>query len=184
MAPGALTPPDPALTDGVILLRPVTMADVDQIFAACQDERLQRYIPVPRPYERADAEGYVIRAERQWTSGDKAAFAIVEPGDPTRLIGVISLSIAAGVGNCGYWVVPDERGRGVARRALALVSDWAFATLGLAVVLLEINEHNTASATVARAVGYHQAGRLDVNTDTGKRGGLIFSRLISDVPPG
>jgi RimJ/RimL family protein N-acetyltransferase len=56
-------------------------------------------------------------------------------------------------------------------------------TLELAVILLEINEHNTASMEVAQAVGYHKAGRIDVNTETGKRGGLIFSRLIAEEGP-
>jgi RimJ/RimL family protein N-acetyltransferase len=183
MPSSSLHPPDPPLSDGVVLLRPVDEDDVDQICSACQDERLQRFIPVPRPYTRRDAEDYVARAQRQWTSGEKAAFAVTDPEHPATLLGVISLSIAGGTGNSGYWMAPGWRGRGMARRALGLITDWAFSTLELAVILLEINEHNTASMEVARAVGYHQAGRIDVNTETGKRGGLIFSRLISDVPP-
>jgi RimJ/RimL family protein N-acetyltransferase len=168
------------LADDVVLLRPVEVADIDQITEACQDERVQRFIPVPRPYARADAEHYVERAHRQWASGEKAAFAIVDPADPARLFGVISLSIAGSTGNAGYWVAEAARGKGVARRALRLVADWAFRELQLAVVLLEIHETNTASMEVARAAGFHRAGRLDVNTETGKRGGLIFSRLITD----
>jgi RimJ/RimL family protein N-acetyltransferase len=179
----SLTPPDPPLTDGVVLLRPVGDADVDQIYDACQDERLQRFIPVPRPYERTDAEAYVERAHRQWASGEKAAFVIVEPPDTMLLLGVISISIAGGMGNCGYWVTAEARGRGLARRALHLVTDWAFGTLQLAVVLLEINEANEASMEVAQAAGYHRSGRIDVNTETGKRGGLIYTQLISDRQP-
>jgi RimJ/RimL family protein N-acetyltransferase len=94
----------------------------------------------------------------------------------------MSLSIVDATGNCGYWIAPAQRGRGLARRALTLVTEWAFSSLQLAVILLEINEHNGASMAVARAVGYHQAGRIDVNTVTGKRGGLIFARLVSDRP--
>ena len=184
MASAALVPPEPPLADAVIRLRPVDRTDIDQITAACQDERIQRFIPVPRPYASSDADAYVARAERQWASGEKAAFTITEVDDPTVVLGVISLSIVDATGNCGYWIAPDQRGRGLARRALGLVTDWAFSTLQLAVVLLEINEHNTSSIEVARAVGYHQAGRIDVNTVTGKRGGLIFSRLVSDVPLG
>ena len=65
-----------------------------------------------------------------------------------------------------------------------LVTDWAFASLELSVILLEINEQNPASMAVARSAGYHEAGRLDVNTETGVRGNLIFSRLVADTPPG
>jgi RimJ/RimL family protein N-acetyltransferase len=184
MSPVALEPPDPPLADAVIALRPVDRADIDQITAACQDERIQRFIPVPRPYTPADAADYVARAERQWASGEKAAFTITDVGDPTAVLGVISLSLVDATGNCGYWIAPDQRGRGVARRALSLVTDCAIAAHQHAVILLEINEHTPASREVARAVGDHQAGRIDVNTVTGKRGGLIFSRLVSDVPIG
>jgi RimJ/RimL family protein N-acetyltransferase len=166
-----------------VLLRPVEDGDIDQIAAACQDEGIQRFIPVPRPYARSDAAEYVARAHRQWASGEKAAFAIVDPEDPDRLLGVLSLSIAGTTGNAGYWVAPDARRRGAARRALTLVARWAFDELELAVILLEIHETNTASMAVARAAGFHQAGRLDVNTEMGKRGGLIFSRLITDPAP-
>jgi RimJ/RimL family protein N-acetyltransferase len=184
MSPVPLAPPDPPLTDGAVQLRPVERADVDQITDACQDEQIQRFIPVPRPYTSADAVQYVERAERQWAAGEKAAFTIAEVDDSSVVLGVISLSLVEATGNCGYWIAPDQRGRGLARRALSLVTGWGFASLQLAVILLEINEHNAASMAVARSVGYHQAGRIDVNTVTGKRGGLIFARLVSDRPTG
>ena len=45
-----LPEPDPPLSDGVVTLRTFGPDDADQIFAACQDPIIQRYIPVPRPY--------------------------------------------------------------------------------------------------------------------------------------
>lgn len=181
MGVGALESPDPPLSDDVIRLRPLVEQDIGPIAAACQDERIQRFIPVPRPYHRADAAAYVARTAREWVEGTKAAFAIVAVDDPTgELLGVINLAIAGSAGNSGYWVAPGCRGLGLARRALELVTSWAFATLGLGVVILEIREENTSSISVAEAAGFHRAGRLDVNTATGKRGGLIFSRLAAD----
>jgi RimJ/RimL family protein N-acetyltransferase len=171
------------LTDGVVRLRAVEARDIEQIHAAAQDDELHRFIAVPQPYRRRDAEEYVARTRRQWASGEKAAFAVVGTDDDGTLLGVISLSIVGQTGNCGYWVAPEARGQGIARRALTLVTDWAFSTLGLAVVLLEINEQNPASMAVARHAGYHQAGRLDVNTQTGVQGNLIYSRLVADPPP-
>ena len=176
-----LVPPDPALTDGVVSLRPFGEADIEQILAACRDEEIQRFLPIPRPYERSDAEAYVARTKRQWAEGWKAAFAIVPAEDPERVLGAINLAIAESVANSGYWVAPDARGLGVATRALHLLSTWAMETVGLGVILLEIRPENEASIAVARAAGFHEAGRLDVNIETGKTGGLIFSRLASDL---
>jgi RimJ/RimL family protein N-acetyltransferase len=169
------------LDDGTIRLRPLESADADAITAACQDERLQRYIPVPRPYRREDAVAYITRARDLTAKGRKAVFAIVAVDDPTQLLGVISLTVAGRCGNAAYWVVPAGRGSGAARRALALVTEWAFAELMLAVILLEIHETNAASMAVAAACSYHRAGRIDSHVGEGHA--LLFSRLVSDPRP-
>jgi RimJ/RimL family protein N-acetyltransferase len=173
------------LTDGVVLLRRPTEADVEQITAACQDERLQRYLPVPRPYGLADAEAYVVASRRAWEDGRKAAFAIVDPADPTHLWGMISMSIAGSCGNCGYWTVPAVRGWGVARRALVLLCDWGFAERGLAIVLAEINTENESSARVARGAGFHRSHEIPVEpgSPTGETERILYLRLVSDPPP-
>ncbi len=183
LAMTALTsePPTLLLTDGEVALRPIAIGDVDQITTACQDERLQRYIPVPRPYHRAHAETYVDLARRSWGTGRKAVFSVVEPGDHARLLGVISLTVAGRCGNAAYWTCVDARGRGVGRHALRLLADWAFDELDLAVILLEIHETNRASIAVALANGFHRSGRVDIDTDEGVRSALLYSRLASDT---
>ena len=174
-----------ALTDGIVLLRPPTDADIDQITVACQDPRLQQFLPVPRPYERADAEAYVAASRRSWAEGRKAVFAIADPADPARVWGVISMSVAGSCGNCGYWTVPAMRGRGVARRALALLCEWAFSVRGLAIVLAEINPENESSAEVARAAGFHRSHEIPVDrsSPTGETERVLYLRLVSDPPP-
>jgi RimJ/RimL family protein N-acetyltransferase len=176
-------PPDVVLRDDVVTLRPIARADVDQITAACQDERLQRFIPVPRPYSRTDAEAYVDLSTRLWPTDRKAVFSIVDPADDTHLMGVISLTLAGSCGNAAYWVVPDARGRGVARHALDLLARWAFDERGLAVMLLEIRDANEASKVVADACGFHHSGSVDVPTDHGIQSALLYVRLASDLPP-
>ena len=64
--------PTPPLDDGVVRLRVWDDADIDQVTAACQDAVLQRFIPIPHPYGRGDAERYVARTRRQWATGEKA----------------------------------------------------------------------------------------------------------------
>lgn len=184
-------PPTLLLTDGVVTLRVISEADVDQITEACQDERLQRYIPVPRPYLRTHAEEYVATAQRLTVAGRKQVMAVVEPSDPARLLGVISLTIAGRCGNAAYWICPDARGRGAARRALTLLAGWAFGSpLDLAVILLEIHDTNSASATVATAAGFHRSGSVEVpahglaeDGPGGTRTADLYSRLASDPQP-
>jgi RimJ/RimL family protein N-acetyltransferase len=175
-----LTPPNPALTDGTITLRLWDPADIEQVTEACQDPDIQRFLPVPRPYRRIDALAYVERTHRQWWEGSKAAFAIVPADRPAEVLGAINLAVAGSTGNAAYWVAPGARGRSVAASALGLLTRWAFEVVGLAVIILEIDPTNMASQGVARAAGYHEAGHLDVNTATGERDHLIWSRLAFD----
>ena len=177
-----LAVPGVALDDGVVRLRVFDEADVEQITVACQDETLQRFIPIPYPYEPIDAERYVARTKRQWASGEKAAFAVVGPEDPTVLLGAVNLAVPGSTGTAAYWVVSSVRGLGVASRALRLLSNWAFDVLGLGVILLEIDPANEASKAVARSVGYHECGKLALGTGTRADTvtHLLYARLAAD----
>lgn len=183
--PGDASTTDVRLTDGVVLLRAPTEADVDQIHAACQDARLQRFLPVPRPYRREDAEAYVVASRRAWDAGRKAVFAVVDPTDPEHLWGMVSMSIAGPSGSCGYWTVPAVRGWGVARRALVLLCDWAFSARGLAVVLAEVSPENPSSAQVLHDAGFHRSHEVavDPSSPTGETTRILHLRLVSDPPP-
>lgn len=173
----SFAPPDPALTDGVIMLRPWLDSDIDQVNIACQDPDISRFIPIPRPYGRSDAEDYVARTRRQWREGTKAAFAITDASAPTVVFGAVNLAVAGRTGNAAYWIAAGARRRGIAERALRLLVSWAFDALGLGVVILEIHPENVASQHVANAAGFNAAGHLEMNTDNGPRDHLIYSRL-------
>ena len=60
--------------------------DVDLIHAACQDADIQRYTPVPVPYEREHAAAFVERIPRDWEAGQHLTWIIRESG---RLVGTI-----------------------------------------------------------------------------------------------
>ena len=179
---GRFEPGDVVLTEGPVLLRLVDSGDVDAITAACQDPDLQRYIPVPRPYQRTDAEEYVDRALELWRSGRKHVFTVLDAHDTSEFLGVISITVAGRTGNAAYWLAPSARGRGAAGAALRALARWAFEERDLAVILLEIHDSNESSKRVALSAGFHQAGSVEVNTEDGPRGALLFVRLASDRP--
>jgi RimJ/RimL family protein N-acetyltransferase len=66
------------LSDDRLLLRLPVEADVDDITRACQDPVLQRWIPVPVPYERIHAEQWVADTERSWAEDRELRWVIVE----------------------------------------------------------------------------------------------------------
>lgn len=149
----------PRLEDGVIALRPPETGDIDAITAACQDPEIPRWTRVPTPYTRAHAVDFVERSLRMWDQGTDAPFVIVDADTGALLgaIGVHRLGDEDDGPEVGYWLERNARGRGVATRALRLVSDWACRDLGVR-LLLQADVRNAASRRVAEKGQFRYVG--------------------------
>ena len=77
-----MTYPGPVtLTDGRLLLRLPEERDVPAITAACQDELLARFVPVPVPYTEEDARSFVRQRPERWQATDgELTWAITASG--------------------------------------------------------------------------------------------------------
>ncbi len=58
----------------------------------------------------------------------------------------------------GYWVKREARGRGVATRAVRLVTEWGLGQVGLSRIQLQADVRNLASQRVAHKAGYRWQG--------------------------
>ncbi len=76
----------------------------------------------------------------------------------------------------GYWIVPPQRGRGVATAAVRLIAPWALDALDLR--RLEAWA-DLASQGVLRSAGFEQEGRVRNVVSTGGRvsDALVFSAI-------
>jgi ribosomal-protein-serine acetyltransferase len=172
------------LAAGDLTLRPLTESDVDDVTEACQDADTLRWLPIPRPYTRANAEWFIgTFAPALRESGAGIVFAIQSAG---RLVGVIDLkhvNWVYRVAEVGYWVAPWARGRGVASRATLALSEWAICDHGFERVELFAATGNIASQRaaekagfvregVARNAGYVHDGRVDM---------VLFSLVPDDL---
>jgi RimJ/RimL family protein N-acetyltransferase len=150
----------PRLDDAVIALRPPAPDDVDAITEACQDPEIPRWTRVPSPYTRDHAVEFVERAARMWENGTDAPFVIVD-AETAELLGAIGVHRFGGEDDgpeVGYWVARNARGRGVATRALGMVSDWTCNELGVRRLLLQADVRNVTSRRVAEKAGFCQVG--------------------------
>jgi RimJ/RimL family protein N-acetyltransferase len=158
-----LRPPDPPLSDGVVLLRPWTLEDMPAIAVACNDAEIARWIhQLPSPYGESDAREYVLATTGSWVDGTGAFFAVVECAS-AEVVGSIALHVLdAALGNLevGYWSAAPARGRGLTTRALRLLSGWALREAGAERVQLRADIHNTASLRVAEKAGFMREGTL------------------------
>jgi RimJ/RimL family protein N-acetyltransferase len=150
----------PTLPGPRVRLRPWRAGDVPAVFAACQDDEIQRWTEVPVPYRREDAEAFVGEvAAAAWAAGG-AQFA-VEATDDGALVGAMTLFPPRdGVGTAGYWTVAEHRGRGLTGEALRLLSAWALDDLGLRRMELVADPANSGSCRVAESAGYRAEGVL------------------------
>lgn len=149
----------PELRDGDLRLRLPASRDLDAITAACQDPGIVRFTRVPWPYGRADAEAFLAASEAGLAAGTLVSLVAVDPHDD-RLLGAIGLSVDVRdlSGELGYWVVPAERGRGVAVRGGRLLLRLGFSQLDLGYVHLWSAAHNAASNAVAARLGFTHEG--------------------------
>jgi RimJ/RimL family protein N-acetyltransferase len=152
----------PTLRDGDLVLRPKRLEDVDAITAACQDPEIPRWTLVPSPYTRADAEAFLVRSAEEEAAGASANLLAVDAHDGTLLgsFSVMGLDREPGYGEIGYWVAAEARGRGVATRAVRLLSEWAVRELGLTRLELLAHKDNAPSRRVAEKAGFRDTGKL------------------------
>lgn len=141
----------PTLRTGRLVLRPFTVADVDDVLAYV-DGTLARFVPgVPWPYEREDAEEFV----RRCLALDPAASPMFAIEHDDRVIGGCNLGIdrEAATAELGYSIGPSWRGRGLASEAAGALLRYAFEEHDLAVVWARADAGNSASHRVLERVG-------------------------------
>jgi RimJ/RimL family protein N-acetyltransferase len=143
------------ITTGGIRLRPFTEADISWVYEVSLDPLLQKYVEIPLPYQRSDAEFFVREmCVAAWDAGTRAEF-LVETGDAGERLGRVGFGLdGAGGGQIGYWMAPAARGRGVATEAVRALCGWGFDTLGLGFVEWRAEVGNHASRRVAEKAGF------------------------------
>jgi ribosomal-protein-alanine N-acetyltransferase len=147
-------------SDGVVALRRWRSSDIKGIVEMCRDAEIVRWTRVPSPYKDGDAENAIAAQERGWEDGTSYGFGVVDAASD-RLLGSIDVRIVAeGIGDVGYLVSAEARRKGVGKRALLLVSRWAFEELGLVRLQIAIRPENVASRRLADSCGYQLEGVL------------------------
>ena len=134
-------------------LRNLESSDAEWITRACQDEEVQRWTKVPRPYTREHAESFI-----KDKNGELAAWAIIDSRsqEPVGVIGIHH--VINSDASIGYWVAPWSRKSGAASTALRIIPTLA-RRIGKAHTLhATIAETNTASRRTAERAGFELIG--------------------------
>ena len=153
-----------------LLLRPLRLEDVDDVYAYARDPEWERYLglPLPQPYTRRNAEAFVAgRVLASW--GENPTFAIVLD---STVIGGIGLRIADAHqrAELGYALARVHWGKGLMPEAAGVVMDYSFVEHGLAKIYAMADLRNVRSYRVMEKLGMTREGVL--RSHSMKRGEL------------
>jgi RimJ/RimL family protein N-acetyltransferase len=145
----------PRLDDGVVTLRLPGERDLAAIERGIHDPDVIRAFGHPS----LSAEQVLELNRGRWDRGEAATFAICDEAD--ECIGHVFVNLSAERrGSVGYWLLPEARGKGLATRAVRLVSRWALRDVGLGRLGLLTEPSNLGSLRVAERSGFHREGLL------------------------
>src|ERR1700730_827420 len=167
------------LTDGVVTLRTWQKTDAAELVESIDgDPEITRWLDqVPQPYRATDALPYIRGI------GERA-FAVTD-AETGRVLGSIGVRFneAGDVGEIGYWLRADARGRGMITRALRVISEWAFEHGGVARLQLRADVDNIPSRRSAEKAGFQLEGVLRSvywNARLGRRQNWAMYSLLPD----
>ena len=177
----AIQYPDPALSDGVIRLRPWTEEDIPARVEAFQDPDIIRWTDVPVPYTEQIAREQLRSMENRRLAGRAIFLAILDATSEELLGGVhIYQAHKPSIGEIGYAVFQHARGRGVATRSVRLLANWALQNLGYQRLQIWTFVGNAASQRVAEKVGFKRDRVLRSYADI--RGERVDAVMFSLLP--
>ncbi|OEV08559.1 GNAT family N-acetyltransferase [Streptomyces nanshensis] len=176
------------LTTDRLLLRPFDARDVEAVRAACQDPEIARWIPVPDPYGRKDAEDFVFGVSPAgWREDTMYNFGVfTKAGDLVGSMGLVrlfQLHSPERQAELGFWTVKEQRKKGYTSEAGRAVAEWAFSELGAERLEWVAEAGNVASRAVALRLGFVLEGtqRARIVQRGTRRDAWVATLLPSDV---
>ena len=174
------------LSDGAVTLRLGAERDIPEILIAYQDDRhMHERLGLERPPSGAELGLGAERAEIERTAGIHIALTILEPGSDVCRGRIFTADVEwrHARAELGMWLAPQVRGRGMATRALRLMSVWLLSNAPLERLQITTEPDNAAMLATARAAGYVHEGILRGYTLERRRrvDCAILSLLPSDL---
>jgi RimJ/RimL family protein N-acetyltransferase len=175
---------DHPIADRGVALRDAAERDIPEILIAHQDDgQLYARLGLDRPPSGAELGRQVEEAAEERRSGTRARLTIVEQSSDELRGGVMVHNVDwdNARAELSVWVVPQARGRGLARVALQLAAGWLFESCRLARLELLTEPDNEPMLRVAAAAGFVREGVLRGHARRGKgRQDMVILSLLAN----
>lgn len=187
-----LPDPDPPLADELVRLRAWADSDLECVVEGAAPQAAQGRAWIARQQTRAaDGLGVSLAIVQ---AGETAAVGYVgllhrpqiESGPRAGADGDLVFSRQPGQVGIGYWVLERARGRGLATRAVRLLSRWALEVADVVRVEALVDPRNEPSWRVAEAAGFRHEGLLRgyLELDGLPADALVYSLVAADLAAG
>ena len=149
----------PTLYAGALLLRPWRTADREQVLEAFRDPAIRGWSGW-RIDSIEQATAWISRWTMKWSEKSAAGWAVVARHSPQRVLGHVALRTlwVDEMGEISYWVMPDERGKGIAPEAVQALAEWSLEYFGLTRLEIAHSVRNRAPCRVALKAGFPSEG--------------------------
>lgn len=150
-------------------LRPLSELDADAYAAGTKDEAVRRFGHLPESDYTPESVRRMIRDEvaEGLSSGTLAVLALVD-AETDRFVGSLVLfDVSSEAAEVGFWIHPDARGAGHARRGLELASRFA-RNSGLRTLTARTLLENKASQRCLTNAGFREVERAVGTTPAGQ----------------
>ncbi len=174
------------IADRSVVLRDAAERDIPEILIAHQDDpQLYVRLGLDRPPSGAELGRQIEEAASERGSGTRARLTILEhTSDQFRgRIVVHNVDWENARAGLSVWVVPQARGRGLARVSLRLAARWLFESCGLARIELLTEPDNEPMLRAAQGAGFTNEGvlRRHVRRGENREDMVILSLLASEL---
>ncbi|MFC6083807.1 GNAT family N-acetyltransferase [Sphaerisporangium aureirubrum] len=150
------------LSDGVVRLAPLVLADVDDYQALACDPDVLKYSVPGEPPDREDSVRRCRYTPTWWLSGERAELSIRDEatGGFAGHVQLMNVNPALGQAMIGYSLVSAYRGRGIMTRAVDLLADWCFTATAIHRLIAGTAVDNLASQHVLTRAGFTREALL------------------------
>jgi RimJ/RimL family protein N-acetyltransferase len=179
----AVDTPATLRADG-LLLRPWRMSDAPDVLTMAGDPQLRRFSSVGEVGDLDEARAWL----RSRQGPGRLDWSVRDPESDALLgrVGVMGLLADDNTAEVGYWTAPGARGRGVATRAVGIVTRHAFEVLRRHRMEIRHVPGNDASCSVALRAGYRTEGLqrdAHYHQEAGFEDLEVHARLATDSAP-
>ena len=171
-----------------VIVRPYRVQDAQALQEAVAESRehIRPWLPFADEHQRVEeSQNWIISEQAKWLLREDMVLSVWER-ETGRFLGGTGMhphNWETRYFEIGYWLRASATGHGYMTEAARLLTDYLFDALSATRVEIRCDERNSASAAIARRLGYVQEGRLRhdmLASDGTLRNTLIFSLIPED----